>query len=489
MILAAVSCRKEAAESHKEISTDAISFIVREAKPYATKSLDDTGLEAFNEPVLKNDSMEIHMYVTESDYLAGLFDPMTKGSPYTGNSIGDFSVTSFLSTDMSTPFFKDLNLDSSSGETVSTGFYWPLTTPETKINFFGYAKNTVQGTISNLTYVDKNTASFRYCLPSPDDSSAEDQPDLLFAISPEQVQSSTPVPMDFYHALSALTFSVGDVPGNLTIDKVEFTNVYSSGKCDYNLNGSALEFNWSFASGTDARTNYVQTFNKNLFDSDKNPLEEDSAINRTDQTFMMIPQTIASDTYMNVQISFDGREYDISMKLNEIITLWAPGKLYTFKISSPEEVQVEVSDNVTYENGFPVKKDLVIKNNGFATIYVRVAVAGAWVVDDTDSDLSYIVSDWKDTDGVFDWGGTAPTSTTNSKHWRLGSDGYYYYMKLVKPGEVLEKLFESYTLTVSAPVADAYLELSVLVQAVFPNDLNTAWPEMASAMIQEAAVL
>ena len=55
-------------------------------------------------------------------------------------------------------------------------------------------------------------------------------------------------------------------------------------------------------------------------------------------------------------------------------------------------------------------------------------------------------------------------------------------MKITSPGEILEPLFESYKLTASAPMSDAYLNLSILAQGVldidavdiFPDEIKTA---------------
>jgi hypothetical protein len=173
---------------------------------------------------------------------------------------------------------------------------------------------------------------------------------------------------------------------------------------------------------------------------------------------------------------------------------WAPNKQYTYTISTPNEVEVTVSDRIYYEGTYPVKTDLVIKNNGLADAYIRVAIAGAWVVEEgtgTDA-VQYTVSDWKNTgdpandDGIFNWGAAQPAkNNTNTRHWRLGDDGYYYYMKSVVPGEIIEPLFDSYKLTASSPVGGSYLAFTIIAQGVyladaehlFPNDIWAALPK------------
>jgi hypothetical protein len=466
---------------------DAISFKVKEAEPFATKSSDDMPVQTYSQVIFSQDSLDIFLNVNESNYHADFFSESlieTKGAPYQNNEIGEFFVSAFFS-DMQ-QFFSNAKLNSTDGSTVSTGYYWPLTTPATSLNFFGYAKKSANGQITKQNYVDAVSASFSYALPesSQDPTSAVEQPDMLFAISPNRNQADGPVEMDFYHALSALQFSVGSVPGNLKIESVTFTNVYSSGNCTYTYarQGDALDFKWSFDAG-DVRKEYKQTFAKDLFSDGNIPLDEDTAINTAEQTFMMIPQTIADDTRLIIVISFEGRKYTIDKQLKLMTLKWNPGKLYTFRISSPQEVEVQVTDEVVMDGIYPVKQNLQIKNTGIADAYIRVAITGSWVVDHTTEQgaaTQLIIADWKNSgdpdtdDGEFKWG--------NLGIWRHGSDGYYYYMKKTAPGDILEPLFETYKLTANAPMSGAYLNLSILAQGVldvhavdlFPDEIKAA---------------
>lgn len=150
-----------------------------------------------------------------------------------------------------------------------------------------------------------------------------------------------------------------------------------------------------------------------------------------------------------------------------------------------------MTDEVVMDGIYPVKQNLQIKNTGIADAYVRVAITGSWVVDHATAQGTakhLIIADWKNSgdptdDGVFTWASSQPTKeTTNSNLWRLGPDGYYYYMKKTVPGETLKPLFESYKLTASAPMSGAYLNLSILAQGVldihaddlFPADIKVA---------------
>lgn len=489
------ACQKEKGTSLPESNGDAISFIVKEAESYKTKSLSDQPSLTFSEKIFANDSADIYLSVNESDYHSDFFNlpaKETKGAPYVNDNIGKFHISAFFNN--MELFFQDLELNSN-GSAVSTGYYWPITTPATQLNFFAQAKNLSNGQIKNHEYLSSESASFHYTLPDANSAnSATNQPDMIFAISPNQVQTGNPVQMNFYHALSALAFSVGSVPGNLRIESVGFKNIYSSGTCTYTHTNQTgrLSFDWSFDTD-DTQTEYTQNFEKNLYEDGNVPLPDGTSINTEDQTFMMIPQSFDNDAEIIITISFNGRKYTINKSLKEMTPYWQPGKIYTFKISSPEEVKVEVTDEVIMDGIYPVKQNLQIRNTGFANAYIRIGITGSWVVDHVTAQgtkTHLIIADWKNTgdsktdDGVFEWPNQEQPAIgqTNSKYWRLGSDGYYYYMKITSPGEILEPLFESYKLTASAPMSDAYLNLSILAQGVldvhavdlFPAEIKTA---------------
>lgn len=203
----------------------------------------------------------------------------------------------------------------------------------------------------------------------------------------------------------------------------------------------------------------------------------------TSEEYFLLPQELAEDANLEIIVEVpvpnsdpaQTREYTLTKNLKALVGQWAPNKQYTYTISTPNEVEVTVSDRIYYEGTYPVKTDLVIKNNGLADAYIRVALTGAWMVKDTnigsDATVNLIVSDWKTDDGEFDWGTDQPTTTeTNQKGWRLGNDGYYYYMQVVKPGETIQPLFKSYKLTAPAPTGGAFLAFTILAQGVYATD-------------------
>lgn len=206
---------------------------------------------------------------------------------------------------------------------------------------------------------------------------------------------------------------------------------------------------------------------------------------------IVIKMTVISEnpTYQEEEGSQETRNnpYTLSVKLKELVSVWKPNKKYTYVVSTPEEVKVEVTDEVNYEGDYPVKENVVIKNTGLSAAWIRVSVLGAWMVDKQDTEgntKQLVVDEWKNNgndedDGLFVWPSCGKPSelTTNAHHWRKCSDGYFYYMKEVPRGETLKELFTSYKLTADAPMADAYLELTILAQAILPADRDHIWPE------------
>ncbi|MDY5999870.1 MAG: hypothetical protein SPJ05_06435, partial [Candidatus Limisoma sp.] len=97
-----------------------------------------------------------------------------------------------------------------------------------------------------------------------------------------------------------------------------------------------------------------------------------------------------------------------------------------------------------------------------------------------------IVAPWNDLPGETCTYGKYELPTNWNTYWKKGGDGFFYYHKTVLPGKKLEgdrALFTSYTLTGSAPVTGALLEIDIVAQIIrIDADLNAygwifpAWP-------------
>ena len=482
-LAAAASCHWDNFDEPEPVDTDDITFMVREARPLSAKSA-----ESRTELVFSKDSVDFYLEVSEADMAV----PGTKGAPVEGDAIGEFYVTSYLSGDLSKTYFNDLKLNSSAGEAVGTGYYWPISTPETKITFFGYAKNQDTGTLEKSYDPVNHNGSFAYALPSAhmEDGKPADalpQPDLLFAIAPEQTKGATGarVNLAFHHALAAIEFKVGDIPADFIVESAEFTGLPFSGDCDFSLQSSEVVFDW--APDYSSTRDFTQTFSKQMSDSQGGIA--DPMVNDKSQTFIMIPCDIPETSKLVVKVGFkknapeENTSYDIEVDLKKLISSWTPGKLYTYKISSPDEIDVEISDRVSADG--TSKDELSIENTGLAASYMRAMVVGYWVKkDDRGNDV--IVGPWKGQGDILDPApdpsltpdGEFTVSEDARANWFMGSDGFYYYKNPVPAGDEIEhRLFESYTVTRPAPAVGAELILSIAVQAVKSDKIDqTPWP-------------
>lgn len=92
-----------------------------------------------------------------------------------------------------------------------------------------------------------------------------------------------------------------------------------------------------------------------------------------------------------------------------------------------------------------VDKIVNVKNSGTVGTFVRVAIEKK--IGDMDADGSFITDETLDPEMIL--------ITYNDTVWKDGGDGYFYYLKELKPGETTEEpLFKSYTF--SAEAGNAY---------------------------------
>lgn len=359
--------------------------------------------------------------------------------------------------------------------------YWPQ---NQAVHFFGYARSMENGTLGNHIYTrDKENGSyahtFDYTIPS---CSAKEQPDLIVAITPNQTKQSIngKVMMSFKHALSAIVFKVGEVPNETKLKSITFSKLYASGTGQIDQTNAIT---WSNTGDADAV--YTQTFDMDVTDRNADGTKTETVVSTKDQEtcFMMIPQEFKEDaTKEDATITFSfaigpngGKDYTVEMKLKEILKIWEASKLYTFTIKLPDHVDVEVIEDFT--EGSNVKENVHISNTSVSKIYVRATVVGCWVNTNGDALASWIAPD--------NINATAPEGADGefvlpygwSDYWLVGNDGYYYYIYPISYGENTTELFDSYTLTAAPPVAGTTLELSVIAQSVYAEDITlTGWP-------------
>lgn len=189
------------------------------------------------------------------------------------------------------------------------------------------------------------------------------------------------------------------------------------------------------------------------------------------QTFMLIPQTLANATVtvyytLNESANNEATVYQRTVRFPQD-TEWKAGELHTYTLTI-NDVRVDIKDDMSDDK--KMKSNIVTKNTGNVTAYLRCALAANWVYDDPDTkdvNENVIVSAcdifktgvfYKDDDG---------SDKGFKENWVVGSDGYIYYTYPVLPGKPTKKsLFYSYVAPDGTPYKDAHLEFAIALQGV-----------------------
>jgi hypothetical protein len=157
-------------------------------------------------------------------------------------------------------------------------------------------------------------------------SDVKQQADLMVAKTADMAYDnyvSTPVPLQFTHATTAIQFKIGnDLSYNQQVQKIEIQNVYGEGTYDLATK------KWTV--GT-TKKNYTLTLNP-TFSTAQNP---GTVMNGGDGTFFMIPQPLPDDA--KVKITFASGKY-WEGKIGGTGKVWAEGTTKTYTISNSKDL-------------------------------------------------------------------------------------------------------------------------------------------------------
>ena len=337
--------------------------------------------------------------------------------------LANFGVYAYIKDNAETPTINQFMIDQlvekdGTEWTYSPIKYWPNN--DYKLNFFGYSPHiSMAGKVElNINKgADGSTPTIDYIVPTE----TAKQLDLLAAshdyISKDE-RTENAVPMDFRHLLSEVKFRKGDLNG-ANITALTISEVKSTGT-DMLMVGDQSK-QWTLGSETATYSPDTAIGANNLIGSPmylmpQSFTDDKAKINLS----LQFPEGIAIEpgkTYPKI--------YSISEPLSKFLTtteaaIWEQGKSYTYKISTPQEVEVEINEDFTA--GSNIKENVFFTNTGLAPINVRAALVGYWVVKRTidGNEEDVIVHVWDpENDGVFEG---FPGS-----NWQKGKDGYYYY--------------------------------------------------------------
>ena len=197
---------------------------------------------------------------------------------------------------------------------------WPVA-PAT-LSFYAYAPDNSMVTVeSGDDAAGVKTVHYKATTP------VTDQPDLIVSSAAESRPSNakpTAVNLPFYHALTAVTFSVDAamMPGTLT--KVELVNVNTEGDCTMTASATP-SFSWS-----NQKT-------PSTFSFDFNQPVGSSAVTLTsgEKTLMMVPQTLPADAKVNFTFTLNnGVSQTLSAPIGGNGKTWEAGKSIIYKLST-----------------------------------------------------------------------------------------------------------------------------------------------------------
>ena len=200
-------------------------------------------------------------------------------------------------------------------------YYWPDASKQ--LDF--YAHYPTSGT--GLTYTDGTAGvpTLHYEVPV----AASSQMDIMVAKSLNQNKTSATYtqPLAFSHLMTCITFSIGDLVDDGTIQSISLKGVKYVG--DYKYNPSDANHPWTLGTGTRDFTsspNHVyNTTEKNVTITSRGGA----------QAFMMLPQTFASSTTAKIEIVFiDAAKVKHTLSASLANQNWIAGTTVDYKITT-----------------------------------------------------------------------------------------------------------------------------------------------------------
>ena len=256
---------------------------------------------------------------------------------------------------------------------------------------------------------------------------------------------------------------------------------------------------------------FSKTNNADFGDSFFNAATDKQNVNTStaSKTFWLVPQKFEGSTaVLRLSYTFNGNEEYLDINMGQLFASveWKPGQLRTYSIKL-DEVNVKIEDTVTIpetataNNGYSgsYKQGVTITNTGNTDAFIRAAIVGQWLDPDgnpvfgfTDKvNNLYLVESWYE-DQFVNEGFNAETShgqftglpgykgaatfkadEEGDGGWQLCRDGYYYYTKIVKPGDATgSPLFDKYT-TLKAPDAELAGKVLETAEMYFTLEIST----------------
>ncbi|MGM9834078.1 MAG: hypothetical protein ACI31A_10380 [Candidatus Limisoma sp.] len=480
-----------------------IAFTVDSGNDWQTRAAaDSTAIETYHIQqkmmpiIVGNDTLMLTLTIEPNIGIEAPAPAETRSAPVTTATLKGFNMKAYME-DNGQLFFSKYYAWSA-GQVVNTEHFWPNNRKVTFCADAMQAINKFEGSIDqkyvnqtpvvdtfNPTYTMSEgtvTGTFNYTSPC---SGAQNsnwfdaivQPDPVVAIKRNQAKQDSDVPLVFHHPLAAIRFKVGTVPEQILVRDTYLKNIYQSGDCSFVASGTDdITFTWT-NQDTGDKVNYIQSNWKQVASSSSGTEINHGSTTFDDCTFFVVPQTLANDA----EIGFD---YHLAQERNQSdaktdpsgsdethysifkafsafgVTKLEADTRYTFTLSLAGSMGISVTDAL--DTSTKIKSNVVIKNTGKSTGYVRAAIVGWWK-----NTAGNIVAPWNDLPNESCTYGEYKTAADWSSYWKKGSDGFFYYRRSLLPQKVTDRdLFDEYKLTGSAPVTEAILEIDIVAQII-----------------------
>ena len=221
---------------------------------------------------------------------------------------------------------------------------WPK---EGEVSFHAFAPYTTDAN-SPLTFTQdiiNGTTKIKYTASNTD---IANQPDLIVATN-KGSKSKEALGLNFYHALTAVTFAVdknvADIVGSgKQLTKIELRGIRYKGVCNLSLSGKASVPNAVWTLEDDRVTYSFDLTKENIIVG-----KDDYALTLGDQTLMMIPQTLDNAAELCFTLKDQAQTYEKKISLDG--RTWEAGKSVIYKLSSK---MIDVLDTklIYYDNSW-----------------------------------------------------------------------------------------------------------------------------------------
>ena len=255
---------------------------------------------------------------------------------------------------------------------------WPK---EGEVSFHAFAPYTTDAN-SPLTFTQDIAAGKTQISYTASNTDIANQPDLIVATN-KGSKSKEALGLNFYHALTAVTFAVdknlADVIGKgKQLTKVELRGIRNQGTCDLSLSGTANVPSAQWTLGNDKVTYSFDLTDQNIIIG-----KEDYALTLGDQTLMMIPQTLPDGAEVCFTLKHNGetKDYTISLKDKQ----WTAGKSVIYKLSSQQISSFGLSV-IKYDNSwnnYDKKKDGSYYTNFPKSAFTHYDEVGLYIVNNS----------------------------------------------------------------------------------------------------------